>query len=288
MVFVLTASTIAAAAQPPTTAPSPSAARPSVRVGDTPLPEAAKQTMEEKLGNVVEHASLDNVPAKQAFAWWAKNSGVPLMINWEKMAGDGVDPEQRISLDLRNVPAGKLLSLMMKQISATAEGDKVLLFNLTPWYIQIMTKAEANRHPVIRIYDVRDLMHEAPRYDDQPDFDLNTALGGNISRGGGSARGIASQGGTATVTQEPMLSNQQKGYQLAEHIRQTIEPAIWTNPEFASIRYFNGRLIVKAPVYVHAQIGIPEVVAPSQPGATGVGGSITGAGARPTTTPAVK
>jgi len=42
-------------------------------------------------------------------------------------------------------------------------------------------------------------------------------------------------------------------------IRETIEPEIWQQlgGQHASIKFFNGRLIVKAPRYVHEQIGIP-------------------------------
>src|SRR4051812_30742130 len=57
-----------------------------------------------------------------------------------------------------NAPAAQVLSLLMQQASP----DQDLVYESTPWFMQVMTKTEANRHPVVRIYDVGDLIHEIP------------------------------------------------------------------------------------------------------------------------------
>jgi hypothetical protein len=55
----------------------------------------------------------------------------------------------------------------------------------------------------------------------------------------------------------------ESGQSIAEMIRNTIEPDIWQENGglYASARYYDGRLIVNAPLYVHRQIGIPTVEA---------------------------
>ncbi len=49
---------------------------------------------------------------------------------------------------------------------------------------------------------------------------------------------------------------QERGEALAETIRQTVEPTLWreNGGDVATVRFRSGRLIVRAPGYVHAQI----------------------------------
>src|SRR5690242_7896420 len=59
----------------------------------------------DRLSEVIGPINLDDVPAKRAFEWWSKSSNIPLVINWEKLAREGVDPDTRIKLNLNSVPA---------------------------------------------------------------------------------------------------------------------------------------------------------------------------------------
>ena len=51
----------------------------------------------------------------------------------------------------------------------------------------------------------------------------------------------------------------QKTEDITRLIRDTIEPDIWqaNGGQYCSVRHFEGRLIVNAPMCVHHQIGIP-------------------------------
>lgn len=203
---------------------------------------------------IIDPVTLDNVRARDAFRWWSRATGIPLVINWRAMEEHGIDPDTPIDLDLRNVPAGVVLSLMMKQLSP----QEPLMYEVAEYYIRIMTKEEANKDTVVLVYDVRDLTQRIPNFVG-PEFDLNDALS-NTSSGGSST---AAQSATTLFGDdndpEQEKSEEERGEEIVELIRTTIEPSIWQayGGLHASIRYFNGRLIVKAPRYVHAQIGIP-------------------------------
>ena len=215
-----------------------------------------------RMRTVVDPVVVEDATARQAFEWWSRTTGVSLVINWEMMESQGVDPGTPIDLSLRNVPAGRLLGLIMRQV---APEQVELIYELTPWYVQVMTKEEANRNPAVRIYDIRDLLHEVPNFEGAPRMDLSSSLGGGGSSGGGGGRG-SSGGGSGGLfgnssfgEDEATSSKQERGEEIAQLIRDTIEPDIWiaSGGTHSSIRYYQGRLIVKAPAYVQRQIGIP-------------------------------
>ena len=99
-----------------------------------------------------------------------------------------------------------------------------------------------------------------PSFDDAPTFDLGESLRSS-GNGGGSGGAGGAGGGSLFEDQNqdrPATTKQERGEALAKLIRESIEPTIWAEAGGeSSIRYFNGRLVVNAPKYVHRQIGIP-------------------------------
>ncbi|MFW6059861.1 MAG: hypothetical protein ACODAQ_06745 [Phycisphaeraceae bacterium] len=212
------------------------------------------------LNRRMESVSLDEVPAREAFQWWAQRSGVPMVVDWQAMELEGVDPDRPITLELENLSAWHVLRLIAGQTSP----DVRLVPELTPWYLQILPRRVANRRTVVRIYDVADLVMPIPQFDDPPRIGLGeqNAVGGR--RGGGGGVGgqglLGDRGGGDDDDDTP--TRQENGEALAQLIREVIEPDVWaeTAGGESTIRYFAGRLIVRAPPYVHRQIGVPVVV----------------------------
>ncbi len=127
-----------------------------------------------------------------------------------------------------------------------------------------MTKRQANMRPVLRVYDVSDMVMRIPNFTNAPRLDLNEALSNTNSGGSGGTGGGGGSSGLFTdedETEEDVPTKQENGEDLADLIRNTIEPEIWqaNGGAYASVRYYDGRLIVNAPMYVHQQIGIPQV-----------------------------
>jgi hypothetical protein len=242
-------------ASPPTTAPAAvtgaAEAKPSETGKDAP------RSILQKLADVIQTVKIENAPARQAFNWWSNVSGIPLVINWETMAKDGIDPDKTIILELGNAGVGDVLALLMKQ---TQTEQQTLLFERTRWYVQVVTKAEANRHPVALVYDVSDLIQDVPDFLPAGNFDLNATLGNNNrNNANGSAPINNGLFGPAKPVDAPIKTSAQKGEELAKVVRDTIEPTLWkeNGGTVCSIQYFQGKLIVSAPMYVHAQIGFP-------------------------------
>lgn len=231
----------------------PSQAQNKVSSETDALPGEAAPGLGEKLAAVIDPVQISNAPLKAAFEWWAKTTSVPLVVDWNAMERDGVSPETPVNLDLRNVPAGQLLSLIMRQAST----EQTLIFEKTPWYLEVMTKAQANKRPVLRVYDIGDLTHSATLTTRPPRLNLADALSSE-GQGGSSSESIFED-----ETQQPEPSPHDAGEEIASTIRDTIEPDIWTENggQYATCRYHRGRLIVNAPLYVHAQIGMEPVEA---------------------------
>ena len=213
-----------------------------------------------RLRDIVQDVNIQDATAREAFAWFSRTTEVPVVIDWAALELDGIDPDQRITLSLRSIPAGRLLGVLMQQLSATAiTPESELIFELTPWYVQVMTKGQANRKPVTRVYDVADLVVEIPTFDDAPSFDLNDALSNTNSGGSNQSSNIFDD--DDRDSREERKTKQQRGEELAQLVRDTIEPTIWqaNGGTVGSIKYLNGRLIVRAPLYVQRQIGIPAI-----------------------------
>jgi hypothetical protein len=232
-------------------------------------PQPESQQIPRKMGILFDEVFFDQTPAREVFQWWSATTEIPLVIDWNGMEIDGVDPEQGITLNLQTVPAKLLLNVIMQQASPDAD----LIYEVTPWYVHVMTKRQANRNPVLRVYDVTDMVMTIPNFTNAPRFDLNEALSNTSSGGSGGGGGGGSSDslfGDSEDNEEEEPTKNERGQNIADMIRQTIEPDIWASNGgvYASARYYDGKLIVNAPMYVHRQIGIP-VVAAYRPGAAG-------------------
>lgn len=222
---------------------------------DAPQPESLQ--IPRKMGTLIDEVFFDQTPARDVFNWWSSVTDVPLVIDWNGMALDGIDSEQSITMDLKTVPAKLLLKVIMRQASPEVE----LIYEVTPWYVQVMTKRQANRNPVLLVYDVSDMVVTIPNFTNAPRMDLNDALS-NTNSGGSSGGGSGSSSklfGDENEEDEDQPTKNERGQNIADMIRRTIEPDIWQENGgfYASARYYDGRLIVNAPRYVHQQIGMP-------------------------------
>lgn len=247
-----------------------------------------KNTLEipRKLRTIIDEVFFDQTPARDVFNWWSSTTDIPMVIDWDTLELEGISAESPITLDLKTVPAKLLLNVLMRQASPEVD----LIYEATPWYVQVMTKRQANHHTVLRVYHVADMVMRIPNFTNAPSFDLSAALSNtNSGGGGGSSSGLFTDNSDDEEDDQPTKT--QRGQDLADMIRNTIEPDIWqTNGgQFSSVRYYDGRLIVNAPMYVHRQIGIPftakrtmnlNAAAPG-PSASSVGGTAEPSASRP-------
>lgn len=239
-------------------------------------PPAQGPSMAQRMAAPMGSVNFQETPARQAFNWWARAADVPLVINWDQLNNEGVSPDTPVRLTLNGVSAQVVLRLMMQQVAI----DVTLVDEIAPWYVRVMTRAEALRRPSVRIYEIMDLTVRVPNFNNAPRMDLQSALsGGGTGGAGGGGGGAGIFGDTGQQDERDReWSREDIGEQIAQMIRDNIEPDVWVeNGGTCTVRYFEGRLVVSAPQFVQRQIGVavPGTARPKAVGA-GRGSTISG------------
>lgn len=166
----------------------------------------------------------------------------------------GLDKETPITLKSERVTALALLDKVLEKAGTDTIGTGGNTWQLSEsGTLQIGPKERLNRFKRVEIYNVMDLMSEVPDYGDAPQFNLQAVLQATAQRGGGG-------GGQSPFTQQ---NNTQDGLgtrtpaerlqELTDLLTQLVEPEQWVDNggDGASMRPFQGNLIVSAPDYIH-------------------------------------
>lgn len=208
--------------------------------------------------------SYEESPARDVFKHLAEELQINIIGRYSddrRSPGLGIDPDAPITLSVEDTPALAVLELVLEQCG-----------NLEPatWqfrrgFLEVGTidRLSTRSAREVRVYPIDDLLYDAPRFTDAPSLDLVDAYrNGYLPYGLGSGRGT---GGTITpgggslspYSQSPQEAKLAKAQEIIDSIITQVEPAAWTNNggEYATIRYFDGALIVRAPDYIHRQIG---------------------------------
>jgi len=191
----------------------------------------------------------DEITAREAIEWLQVASGVPIVVNWQSLANLGIDERSSVRLITRGLTFERALEVVLSQLS----DDGQLLIEPTPWYVEVMTKEQAHRRPVTLVYPIGDLLHEVPQFTEAPEFDLTAVSSAGAGGGGGGGTALFS----TSSNEASGMTKAQHAESLADLIRETVEPDIWrANGGLAgSIAVYKENLIVRAPAYVHRQIG---------------------------------
>ncbi|GIW73916.1 MAG: hypothetical protein KatS3mg103_0438 [Phycisphaerales bacterium] len=226
-------------------------------------PPPAGQTVEAVAGERPERTTLrrmmtpitarfENTPLREVFAYLAQQTGAQIDVLWtDERTGQGLDPEQAITLAVKDLPALTVLErVLAKAEDALGSGNN---WQLTEWgEIQAGPTSRLNRFNRTEIYDINDLLLTLPSYPDVPQIDLQQALQSN--QGGGGQSPFQDTGNNEI--EEPPLD--ERVDEIINLIEELVEPDHWIENPRASIRYFKGTLIVRAPDYVHrALAGYP-------------------------------
>ena len=207
--------------------------------------------------------------------------------------GFGIDPETEISLDVEDKPALTVLELILDQ--CRAESVEECPWQLRDGFVEVGTKDRLGKARELRYYPIRDLLFEPTYFDNAPDLDLSSALSqgggggygggggggggsgggggyGGGGGGGGSGGGGGYGGGGGALFGDPgsepeRVSEQEKADQIIALIQELVEPEggwVEMGGEWATVRYYQGTLIIRAPDFMHRQIGgYPFAIRPS-------------------------
>ncbi len=224
----------------------------------------------------IEMLDFRDQPARDVVNYLRNLLGIPIVGRWmDDRAGEGLDPDAPITLRVENQPALRVLEMVLEQLEEYEETG----WQLRDGFVEIGTKNRlaARAAQEIRYYPIRDLLFEPPRFDNAPDFDLNQALqqggsgggggggrgggGGGGGRGGGGGGGGGAGGGGQLFgdpEEDPELeTEEERAQRIIDLIVELIEPTGWDimGGTWATIRFHQGVLIIRAPDFVHRQIG---------------------------------
>lgn len=205
--------------------------------------------------------NLTNVTLKDAIDFIRDVSGANVHVNWNALEEAGITGDTQVNVKLQRVSLRKVLTLLLSE----AGPGGTLTFYLDDGVIEVTTRAIADNQMFTIVYPVQDLLFEPPQFIEPPDFGLanESNAGGRGGRGGGGRSGGGSGFGTggsgygSGQAQQPKEKDA-KANELVQLIREVVQPDVWAeNGGKASIRHFNGNLIVTAPRSVHEAIGGP-------------------------------
>ena len=189
--------------------PDPGAGAPAAAAAVSP---AAAQTQAQQrtaaaLRSVQPQVNVGPVTARDAVQWISTATDLPIVVNWDKLLVEGVDAAQQVQLSGIGLTAEGAISQLMQQLAV----DNNLIMEVTPWYVEIMTKTQAAQNPVIIVYPIGDLMMTIPNFTEAPEFDLSA-----ISQGGGQGGGGGSNLFTETQEEEIVETELERGARIAD------------------------------------------------------------------------
>ena len=186
--------------------------------------------------------------------------GVPIKGRYESDNVFGLPADTQIEgFELTDQPAVSVLELALNQ-AGDAYGTPCN-WQIRDGYIEVgdidgqsgLSRPSARE---TRLYPILDLIYNPPYFDNAPDFDLNSAItqggGGGGNGGGGSSGGGGGLFGSPSADPE-RLTDEERAEELRTIIEEFIEPDAWG--DYAQIRYYQGNYIIRAPDWLHRQIG---------------------------------
>lgn len=226
---------------------------------------------------------FEDTPAREAIKYLKTLLGINIVGRYnDDRVATGIDPDAMINVDVENKPALTVLEMILDQCGGELGDEEDCTWQLRDGFVEIGPKERlgARRGQEIRYYPIRDLLFEPPQFDNAPTLDLDSALnqGGNQGGGGGSgggggggfggggggggSGGGGQGGGGGSIFGEPgadppRAGEDEKVEQIIELILEIVEPDGWeaNGGSWGSIRYYQGTLIIRAPDFMHRQIG---------------------------------
>jgi hypothetical protein len=242
-------------------------AAPSVApAGPAAVAKAGRGLLDQRLPEV----KFTNVSLKDAIEFIRDVTGANIHVNWRAIETAGVSQDTNVNMHLREVQVRKALNLLLSEA-----GTGTLAYYVDQGVIEITTKELADKDMFTRVYPIGDLIVEVPDFNNPPDLSLlATSTGGSSGSGGGSRSGGGGSGGYGgggggggggsgglfggknNQNADKTKTRAERTDDLLALIRETVYPDIWReNGGPASIRYYNGSLVVTGPRSVHEALG---------------------------------
>jgi len=190
---------------------------------------------------------LDGATFVDAIDFLADATGANIHVDWQALETIGITKDSLVSCKLRHVTLRKALALL---INSVGKGDQLTYF-VDEGVIEITSRVEADQKLYTATYPVDDILLDVPDFKG-PDFNLSSGSSG----GGGKGSGVGIFDLGKSDDGEKAKTKAERAEDLISVIKETLRPEVWRdNGGTATIRYFNGNLIVTAPRSIHESLG---------------------------------
>ena len=203
----------------------------------------------------IDAVDWDDMPLEEIFDWLKAQGDVNVIVRWDPLAQEGIDPGTPVTLKMRDTTVAKILTEVFDQI---AESDPILYRGIDN-IIKISTKADFSRKLYVKVYDINDIVFQPPDFTGAPNVDLTRGQSGGGGGGGGDETIWADDDDDDDGDDKAELD--QRIENLIQLIRSTVEPESWRGQGGeGTIVAFNRTLVVRNTIEVHTQIGGPFVI----------------------------
>lgn len=195
---------------------------------------------------------LQDQRVEDVFGYIRETTGVALEVHYLSDTLDsGLDPDWRVTMRINGVPALTVIERLIDK--ANRETDPISRFEwqfADPGQFEIGPLEQLARRPIVELYDIQDMLFVIPNFDEAPDFDLSSVL---QSGQGGGGQSPFSGNSDADVDIPPI---EERAQSVIDLVTTLIEPDEWAvnGGDSASVRYFQGSMVVSAPDYIHRKI----------------------------------
>jgi len=210
---------------------------------------AAEGPALEVLRSPIEDIRWDDAPFEEVIEWLRGQGRINVLVRWAALMDEGVNESSLVSLHLSDATVADVLREALAQVAYNDAAGFVALGNT----IRISSRRELNADMIVRVYDIGDLIVDAP------DFRGPVV---RVDQVGGSSGDTApilegSDPGNDPTERTPASAMEDrpgvaKAREIIEH---TVEPqSWWAGGGKGTIRGFDRALVVRNSIEVHEMI----------------------------------
>ncbi|GEM_PF-951349 len=195
--------------------------------------------------------SFEGAQLRDVLEFFSDTAGVEFDVKWinEKMI-NGLDPEMEISAEIDNKIALDALEVVLEKASDDEFDEAIWQFG-RDGVLELGPRSRLNRGAFVKTYYVQDLLMRVPDFENAPELDVDSVLGG------GEGGGQSPFDDEDDEEDEDLLGDRELALEeLVDLIQLAVEPEQWraNGGDGGAITMFQQTMVIRAPDYMHRQI----------------------------------